>query len=287
MRLRLTLLILTSITAPLCESTTVNYSPSFDRSSPVASWPPVTLTVGDMPLGGNSGVPAPTPVPTISISVRIASEIRVQNNLYHAVRTIFKTPCDVSSSGDVSCGGMYIGKFGEYASRENLMRVKDHLLRSKRLYFSNINQSRMEKDSCVASLTYQQPNRKGAEYQMTKPMCTLQSSLPDPVSCNVTGPANLNHPTQPADSVSSIVEDKWRIRCTAPVTVNVSTTRAVNLSSGANTMQSGLYVGRAGVTGSVIDVEGIADVNIVSQLETPSAPPGQYSGSGIITIDWY
>jgi hypothetical protein len=138
---------------------------------------------------------------------------------------------------------------------------------------------------CLINVGVYTGNR--VSYSYAGPRGEPCTDTPAPVSCNISGPSTLTHPNQLANNIVSTVGDRWRVRCTGRALVSVSTSTDVELINQTDHIASGLYVDRPGETSSTVYVEPTADVYIVSKLETNSAPPGQYTGSGIITISWY
>ena len=263
---------------------TLQYTPSFDRATPIATWPAITVTDLDLGIRTWSTVSAND---VLSVTVFIASDQPVSTNRYYAgYSEVYKFPCN-RFDGVITCDGVYLGRIGEDPVDSDVKAAALHLLgKSPRKYVQYAYYT-WPKDYCSVGVTVNYGGTKAWTWNHGDGGCTVGPNKPDPVSCKIVGPSTLTHPTQHSDLVGGTIGEQWRVSCTGATAVNVATTRVLDLYSGRDHITSGLYVERVGSVEKDIDVDQSTDVYIISRLETTAALPGEYLGSGIITISWY
>lgn len=186
----------------------------------------------------------------------------------------------------VTCDGVYLGPWGKKPDDATAVRVIQQLMRTHPMYFSP-SQNGLLPDQCFLLATVSYRGIGSWRWGQMEGTCTPPPVQPIPVNCTVSGPSTLSHANQQSTTVSGTIRDKWKLSCSNDTLVTVSTTRNVLLKNQTGEIASGLYVERTGVTTLDVFVERTADVYIVSELETPSASPGLYTGSGIIYVTWY
>lgn len=109
---------------------------------------------------------------------------------------------------------------------------------------------------------------------------------PAPVSCALSDPGIISHPATVAGMVRARQEITINISCDRPATVNVSTTGEIVLKNGRLSLPSRLYVQTEGTTSSKVAADPEARVRVISIIDATQAIAGEYSGSGVIVVDW-
>ncbi|CAI1783512.1 Uncharacterised protein [Serratia quinivorans] len=265
----------------------LEFFPPIDRTKPIQQWPmPVTMNQDRLPyMGKNLGPGYGT---SVHIHVLVPGPTKSGPGVYFdAAVGNNRLQCDGDRTTDtVTCDGIYLGPWGKKPDDTDAVRVIRHVMQTQPIHL-NFSQNGIKADQCsvIAKISYNGvANWSWGHYTDS---CTLPPVQPQPVSCTVSGPSTLSHPNQQSTKISGSIRDKWQLSCTNDTLVTVSTTRDVMLNNHSGEIATGLYVERTGVTTLDVFVERTADVYIVSELETPSASPGLYTGSGIIYVTWY
>lgn len=252
-----------------------------DYTAPVSSWPPVT--VHDLVLSTGAVLLRPLDQNSFSITLYTPSTAP-SGERTDAASGRLMGPCKIALvTREVTCDGVFLNIWGEPWNDENAKAALRQLAMNRPIKMQRIGNGWEQRDCLILATVFY--SGRGYQYRSSQPQCTPHAEIP-PTSCSVTGPTVLMHPTQQSNQIVSSVGDQWRISCTAAARVKISSSRSVTLSSNKGEITSRLYVGRAGVTDLELDVDRTANVYIESKLETPSAVPGLYSGSGVITITW-
>lgn len=268
-----------------CFAGTFETVPQIDRTQPISTWPTsVTVIAPALPYTIDIGVGSTTETISWQMYLPGPGPIGV-TGLVTAARGTAGYRCDRDrTTKKITCDGIYLGIMGERPDTSDVQRVLSHLLRTYPMTLRRSNQG-VEPNQCYLIAVVRTGTTRAQQYGHTYDTCTPPPAVP--VSCTISGPSTLSHPNQQSTNVSGSVRDKWRVDCSDKTLVTVSTTRDVILKNQSGVISTGLYVERTGVTTLDIFVERTADVYIVSELETPYASPGLYTGSGIIYVTWY